>query len=61
MIILVDYPWPGLDNEIDLDLQNQIAAGLYFLRQVAKAFEWSTQPDEVEKREQYILRYFPKY
>ncbi len=42
MMILVDYPWNGLDEQMTNDLGSNIFASVHFCRQIAKAYEYST-------------------
>lgn len=42
VIILVDFPCPALAELLDIDLQGSVVAAVYFLRQVAKANEYTT-------------------
>lgn len=60
MIILVDYPWPGVADLIEADLQGSIVAAVYFFRQFAKANEYTLDEAERKLFEDFILRYFPR-
>lgn len=44
MLALVDYPWTGVDERLMQDLDSNIFAGAHFCRQVAKAYEYSSDP-----------------
>jgi hypothetical protein len=39
---LANYPWPGIDQQLLDDLNSNIFAAVYFFRQLAKAYEYST-------------------
>lgn len=58
-MILVDYPWPGIDQIIEEDLQGSLIASVYFLRQMTKAHEYDTG-EERKAQEGFIIRYFPR-
>lgn len=60
VMILVDFPWQGITQLLDNDLDSDIVAAIYFLRQVAKANEYVTQADQRKNFDQVIIEYFPK-
>lgn len=60
MMILVDFPWQGITQLLDNDLESDIVAAIYFLRQVAKANEYVTQAEQRKNFDQVIIEYFPK-
>lgn len=45
MMILCDYPWGGIDEQLNNDLSSNILASVHFFRQIAKAYEYSTHED----------------
>lgn len=51
MMILVDYPWPGLDEQLQQDLHSYIFASAHFFRQIARVYEYSTDETERAKAE----------
>lgn len=61
IVIAVDFAnnWQNIDILLDNDMQGDIVASVYFLRQVCKVFEWLS----VEERlplERCMQVYFPK-
>ncbi len=58
-MILVDYPWQGIDQIIEEDLQGSIIASVYFFRQMTKAHEYDTG-EERKALEAFIVHYFPR-
>lgn len=38
MMILVDYPWPGIDEQLNNDMNSTVMASVHFCRQIAKAY-----------------------
>jgi hypothetical protein len=42
VVILVDFPCAVLADQLEADLQGSVVAAVYFLRQVAKANEYTT-------------------
>jgi len=59
IIILVDYPWPAMADLLRNDIQGSIVASVYFMRQVAKANEYTTGEDRLIF-EQFVTNYFPQ-
>lgn len=41
MMILVDYPWAGVHEQLNNDLESNIMASVHFFRQIAKVYEYS--------------------
>lgn len=60
VMILVDFPWQGITQLLHQDLDSDIVAAVYFLRQVAKANEYLTQADQRKNFDQVISEYFPR-
>lgn len=60
VMILVDFPWQGVTQLLHDDLDSDIVAAVYFLRQVAKANEYVTQADQRKNFDQLIAEYFPR-
>ena len=58
-IILVDFPWESIKEELDTDLGNGKVAAVYMIRQVAKVNEYIMGKDRIAF-EGFIEMYFPR-
>ena len=59
-VILVDFPWQGLKEQLEDDLNSRKIASVYFIRQVVKAFEYRTDEGARSTCEGFVELYFPR-
>lgn len=59
-VVLVDFPWQGLKEELENDLNSQKVASVYFVRQVAKAYEYMLNGEQRQTFEGFVEVYFPR-
>ena len=59
IIAVVDFPWPGLEEQLMEDLNTRIEAGVYLSRQIAKKYEYIVGPEH-QPLDNFIANIFPK-